>query len=106
MGIVLVVKLVALHLIVRGHFWLGARTIITEKVAGTAVSARLYRVARPQIEQVAAFVRLRAWAVRLRRRAHGYLSRFAAWRAAFRAARVASRRPAGLRARPGTHAVS
>ena len=51
------VKLGALALITRGHAWAGLLLIVTAKLLGTAVVARLFALLKPALMQLAWFAR-------------------------------------------------
>ena len=62
---VLPVKVVALFLIARGHALLGVLVLVTAKIAGTAILARLFTITQPTLMQLAWFAhwypRWKAW---------------------------------------------
>ena len=64
-GLVLIpVKLLALALFARGHFAMGLFLVITAKVIGTAIAARLFQLTHPALMRMPWFARLyRPWKV-------------------------------------------
>ena len=90
-------KLAALWLIGAGHVLAGVVLIVVAKVAGTALSARLYAIAQPRLMLVPLFVQLHARVQRLLAWAHAALAASPAWQAV-RAA-MARLRGGGLKRR-------
>jgi hypothetical protein len=88
------VKLAALWLIHQGRTLLGLAIIVTAKVVGTAIVARLFTLSQPALMQLAWFARLyarwSAWKARLL----AWARASAAWRAA-RALKASLRRQWG-----------
>jgi len=56
--LLLPVKLMALWLIGRGHYWLGFGVIVAAKLVGTAIVARLFSLTQPALMQLPWFARL------------------------------------------------
>jgi len=80
--LLLPIKLLALWAIGQGHALLGVAVIVTAKLVGTALVARLFMLTHPALMQLAWFVRLytgwSAWKARLLAQVRAS----AAWRAA------------------------
>ena len=68
--VILPFKLVAVWLIARGHFVLGALTFVAAKMAGVAVTAFLFEVCKPKLLQMPWFVRFYQWMLALKDWAH------------------------------------
>jgi hypothetical protein len=65
------VKLLALYWLAGGHPMLGIGTIITAKVAGTAIVARLFQLTQPQLLTIGWFRWIYERVMRLRAAAYG-----------------------------------
>jgi hypothetical protein len=66
--LLLPVKLLALYFMSHGQATLGLATVITAKVAGTALVARIFTLTRPQLMRIAWFARLYNWFVAFKTR--------------------------------------
>ena len=66
------VKLLALYWLAGGHPVLGIGTILTAKVAGTAIVARLFQLTQTQLLTIAWFRRIYEWVMALRATVHGW----------------------------------
>ena len=68
-------KLMAVYLFSRGHFTLGLGLLLSAKLAGTALAARLFQLTQPALMQLAwfaaAYTRWKAWKDRILRQARG-----------------------------------
>jgi hypothetical protein len=95
------IKLAAVSLMVHGHVVSGVALIVAAKVAGTAVSARLFAIAKPKLMQVPAFVRVYGAVTRWVDRVHEHLDQSPSWQSARRLAARARAAAAGLRHRDG-----
>ncbi|MBF0562895.1 MAG: hypothetical protein HQL37_12955 [Alphaproteobacteria bacterium] len=69
------VKLVALYLIASGHLMTGILVIVAAKVTGTAVSARLFVIAKPKLMTFETFRTVYAKVLEFKAWAHGVLDR-------------------------------
>ena len=70
------VKLAALALIASGHIAAGLLVIVAAKITGTAISARLFVIAKPKLMTFSGFVRAYAAALRFTAWAHHTLDEF------------------------------
>lgn len=65
------VKLLALFLLGKGHFGMGLSLVVSAKIAGTALAARLFQLTEPALMQLGWFARLyppwKAWKDRMLR---------------------------------------
>ena len=68
------IKLTAVWLIATGHVVTGILVIIAAKVTGTAISARLFVIARPKLMTFETFVRFHAVMLRFGAWAHGVIA--------------------------------
>lgn len=75
------VKVFALYLIGTGHLLTGAAVIVTAKVGGTAIAARLFTIARPKLLSIRWFARLHDWVIATRDRLYARLRAIPAWAA-------------------------
>ncbi|MEI6559185.1 MAG: hypothetical protein WCO00_12340 [Rhodospirillaceae bacterium] len=66
-------KLFALWLIASGHLITGVLVIIAAKVTGTAISARLFMIAKPKLMTFETFVRVYGAVLRFNAWAHGLI---------------------------------
>ncbi|MFN3855216.1 MAG: hypothetical protein ACK4M0_12545 [Phreatobacter sp.] len=66
-------KLVAVALLARGHFVLGAGVFVLAKVVGVGVTAFLFDATRPKLMQIPLFVRVYALWMRWLAWAHGHI---------------------------------
>ena len=66
-------KLFAVWLIATGHIVSGILVIVAAKVTGTAISARLFVIARPKLMTFETFVRVHAAVLRFSAWAHGLI---------------------------------
>ncbi|MBF0285431.1 MAG: hypothetical protein HQL51_13350 [Magnetococcales bacterium] len=70
------VKLLALYLIAHGRVALGVGVIVAAKVVGTALSARLFVLAKPKLMTFPLFVRIYNKVLQFKRWAHANLDRW------------------------------
>jgi len=97
-SLALPVKLVALHMIARGHILQGGLVILAAKLAATALFARIYVLTQPALMQVGWFTAVRGAVLRWRDWAYAQIAahplwqamreRMARWRASYAAWRV------------------
>jgi len=76
------VKLLALYFIAHGHAMVGLLTVITAKVAGTALVARLFTLTRPKLLRIAWFAWLYEKFVTFKTRVYAVIKATRAYRAA------------------------
>ena len=69
------IKLVAVYLIASGHVITGILVIVAAKLTGTAVSARLFVIAKPKLMTFETFVAVYRRVLRFKDWAHGVLDR-------------------------------
>ncbi|MEI8395009.1 MAG: hypothetical protein WCF85_09760 [Rhodospirillaceae bacterium] len=69
------VKLAALYFISTGHIISGIIVVLTAKVTGTAISARLFVIAKPKLMVFTTFVTVYTTALRFNKWAHDVLER-------------------------------
>jgi hypothetical protein len=79
--LILPVKLIALHAILRGHVIKGTLVIIAAKVLATALFARIYVLTQPALMQVRWFVVVHSAFVRWRDWAYAQLEAHPVWQA-------------------------
>lgn len=72
-------KLVALYLVTHGHIIQGMVFIITLKIVGTAISARLFSIAKPKLLLVPTFAKLYHLVIRYSQLAHAWLNEQSWW---------------------------
>jgi hypothetical protein len=82
--LLLPVKLAALYLMAHGQAGSGLLVIVTAKIIGTAVVARIFTVCRPALVTVGWFRRLYEGIIRVKTRLYGAVKATAAWAAAVR----------------------
>ena len=78
-ALLLPVKIAALWLIAHGHALLGIETILTAKVVGTALVARIFTLTRPTLMTLAWFATLHDFIMRWRERLYGFVKASHAW---------------------------
>ncbi|MDD5057746.1 MAG: hypothetical protein PHQ60_07725 [Sideroxydans sp.] len=72
-------KLLGLHAIASGHWFIGSVIFIIAKLLGVALFARIFNLTRPALMQLAWFVRLYNFVMYYRNRIHAYLDNWAAY---------------------------
>ncbi len=77
--LLLPVKLIALWLLAHGQVIAGCTLIISAKIAGTALVARIFTLTKPALLQLAWFAALHGWIMAWRERLYGYIQATAAW---------------------------
>ncbi|MGE5506456.1 MAG: hypothetical protein ACM31L_18685, partial [Actinomycetota bacterium] len=83
-AVLLPFKLAAVWAIGTGHVLLGLVVLLSAKVTGTALLARLYVLCEPALMTVAWFVKLHGWAMAAKAWARGHMESWPAWRLARR----------------------
>ena len=78
--LLLPVKLAALYFIAHGHAMAGLSVIITAKVVGTALVARLFAVCHDTLMTIDWLSRLCAWVVRIKTSLYNRIKSMAAWK--------------------------
>ena len=76
------IKVLAVWLMATGHWGLGLTVLLTAKVVGTAVVARIYTLCEPALTQLRWFVHLRARIMDAKDWAHRRLEVWAVWQMA------------------------
>jgi hypothetical protein len=79
LAILVPIKLAAVWLIVRGHVVSGVAVIIAAKTTATAISARLFALAKPKLMQLPSFVWAYGHVTSWIRFAHEYAEALPAW---------------------------
>ncbi|MBF0415864.1 MAG: hypothetical protein HQL79_08870 [Magnetococcales bacterium] len=98
------IKIVALYLIAHGRVGLGILVVVLAKVSGTAISARLFVIAKPKLMTFPTFVRIYHQVVRFKHWAHDMVAGWPVMQAVRRA--VAALKQWGQRFRTqGRHFV-
>ena len=87
--LVLPVKLAAVWFAMQGKFVLATGAIVLGKVVATALVARLYKILRPTLLQLAWYLRAETWLFDFRDRVYGFVRALPAWQAAATAIRRA-----------------
>ncbi len=72
-------KLIGLHAIAAGHWFIGSGVFLLAKVAGMALFSRIFNLTRPSLMQLAWFARFYAWVMLYRNRIHAYLDQWQAY---------------------------
>jgi hypothetical protein len=80
LAVLVPIKLAAVWLIVRGHLILGIIVIIAAKTVATAISARLFVLAKPKLMQLPSFAWAYGHVTRWIEFAHEYVDSLPAWR--------------------------
>ena len=80
--LLLPVKLLALYAITKGHALLGRAAIISAKVMGAALVARIFTLTKPALLTVKWFARLYGWFLRFRGKIFAKLHAMPAWQQA------------------------
>ncbi len=80
--LLLPVKLLALYAITQGHALLGLGVVISAKVLGTALVARIFTLSKPALLTVDWFARLYSWFLRFKERIFAKLHALPAWQQA------------------------
>jgi hypothetical protein len=78
--LLLPVKLAALYFIAHGHAMAGLMVIITAKIVGTALVARLFAVCHETLMTINWLSRLTAWVVRIKTSLYDRIKSMAAWK--------------------------
>ena len=78
--LLLPVKIGALWLIANGHALLGCEVIITAKLVGTALVARIFTLTKPALMSLAWFATMHSWIMRWREKLYGWVKASAIWR--------------------------
>ena len=89
------VKLLAVYTMATGHFGLGLLVLLSAKIIGTALVARIYTLCEPALLTMHWFVRIRGWVIQAKNWAHRKLDTWVLYRLLRRAvnrARTAFRR--------------
>ncbi|MDA8231355.1 MAG: hypothetical protein M0006_08450 [Magnetospirillum sp.] len=90
------VKLAAVWMLASGHAVLGLEVLISAKVVGTALVARIYTLCEPALSTIPWFVRLRGRVIAAKDWAHRKLEATAAWRIGRRKLAALRRAPRGF----------
>ena len=72
-------KLIGLHAIATGHWFIGSSVFVLAKIAGMALFSRIFNLTRPALMQLAWFARLYAKVMYYRNRIHDYLEHWQAY---------------------------
>lgn len=72
-------KLLALHAIATGHWFIGGTILVLAKLLGMALFSRIFNLTRPALMQLAWFARLYATVMYYRNRIHAYLDNWVAY---------------------------
>ena len=80
-GLLLPVKIIALHLMQAGRPMTGMAVILAAKLIGTAIGGRIYLLARPALMTMPRFARAMAWWRLMRRRVRHALRVSRGWQA-------------------------
>ena len=73
-SILIPAKLIGLHAIANGHWFIGSLTFLLAKVAGMALFSRIFNLTRPALLEIHWFARLYGWVMYYRNRIHDYLN--------------------------------
>ena len=76
------VKVLAVWLMAMGHWGGGLTVLISAKLVGTALVARIYTLCEPALSQLPWFVRLRQWFYDAKNWAHRRLASWSVWQLA------------------------
>ncbi|MBI3373065.1 MAG: hypothetical protein HY017_15165 [Betaproteobacteria bacterium] len=79
-ALLLPVKIAALWLMAQGHVVLGIELIVSAKLVGTALVARIFILTRPSLTTLAWFAAMYEWIMRWRGVLYGWVKASAAWR--------------------------
>ncbi len=83
--LVLPIKVLAVWIMSTGRIWSGLGVLLSAKLAGTALVARIYTLCEPALACLPWFVRLRAWFLHAKDWAHHRLDSWSMWRLVRRA---------------------
>jgi hypothetical protein len=88
-SILIPAKIIGLHAIAQGHWFIGSMTFVLAKIAGMALFSRIFNLTRPALLQINWFAKLYEWIMFYRNRIHTYLDSWAAYQWVKRSLRTA-----------------
>ncbi len=88
-SILIPAKLIGLHAIAQGHWFIGSMTFVLAKIAGMALFSRIFNLTRPALLQISWFAKLYKLIMFYRNQIHTYLGNWEAYQQTKRALKSA-----------------